>query len=37
MIVKAIKYYDEVIPQTSMGKFAMWEQLKFEVTFHGND
>lgn len=36
-IVEAIKYVDEVVPQTSMDKFAAWERLKFDVIFHGDD
>ncbi len=36
-IVKAIRYVDEVVPQTSMDKFAAWEQLHFNCLFHGND
>lgn len=36
-IVEAIKYVDEVVPQTSMDKFAAWEKLKFDVIFHGDD
>jgi glycerol-3-phosphate cytidylyltransferase len=36
-IVEAIKYVDEVVPQTSMDKFAAWENLKFDAIFHGDD
>ena len=36
-IVKAIRYVDEVVPQTSMDKFAAWEKLRFNRLFHGND
>ena len=36
-IVKAIRYVDEVVPQTSMDKFAAWEALHFNRLFHGND
>ena len=36
-IVKAIRYVDEVVPQTSMDKFAAWEVLHFNRLFHGND
>ena len=35
-IVKAIRYADEVVPQTSMDKFAAWEKLHFNRLFHGN-
>ena len=36
-IVGAIKYVDEVVPQNSMDKFKAWEQLQFNVLFHGSD
>ena len=36
-IVKAIRYVDEVVPQTSMDKFVAWEKLRFNRLFHGND
>ncbi|MBP3447412.1 MAG: adenylyltransferase/cytidyltransferase family protein [Clostridia bacterium] len=36
-IVEAIKYVDKVVPQTSMDKFQAWEELHFDVMFHGND
>ena len=36
-IVEAIKYVDEVVPQTSMDKFAAWEKLKYNALFHGDD
>ena len=36
-IVKAIKYVDEVVPQTTMNKMEAWENLKFNVLFHGSD
>ena len=36
-IVKAIKYVDEVIPQTTMDKYAAWEALHFDALFHGSD
>lgn len=36
-IVEAIKYVDEVVPQTSMDKMAAWEELKFNKMFVGND
>lgn len=36
-IVEAIKYVDEVVPQTTMDKFAAWEKLRFEAVFHGDD
>ena len=36
-IVKAIKYVDEVVPQTTMDKFTAWESLHFDALFHGSD
>ena len=36
-IVSAIKYVDEVVPQTSMDKFAAWQKLHFNALFHGDD
>ncbi len=36
-IVKAIRWVDEVVPQTTMDKFAAWEKLRFNRLFHGND
>ena len=36
-IVKAIRYVDEVIPQTSMDKMEAWEKLHFDALFHGSD
>ncbi len=36
-IVKAIRYVDEVVPQTSMDKLEAWKQIHFDVLFHGND
>ena len=36
-IVSAIKYVDEVIPQTSMDKYEAWELKHFDVIFHGDD
>lgn len=36
-IVKAIKYVDEAVPQTSMDKMKAWETLKFDALFHGSD
>lgn len=36
-IVKAIRYVDKVIPQTSMDKFSVWEEIKFNAMFHGNE
>ncbi len=36
-IVSAVRYVDEVVPQTSMDKFVAWEQLRFDAIFHGDD
>lgn len=36
-IVRSIKYVDAAIPQRDMDKFAMWEKLKFDVMFVGDD
>ena len=36
-IVKAIRYVDEVVPQTSMNKMAAWKEYHFDVMFVGDD
>jgi glycerol-3-phosphate cytidylyltransferase len=36
-IMRAIKYCDAVVPQTSMDKYAAWEKYQFDVFFHGDD
>ena len=36
-IVEAIKYVDEVVPQTTMDKIEAWKTLKFNAMFHGSD
>lgn len=36
-IVRAIRYVDEVIPQTSMNKMEAWEKIHFDRIFHGSD
>ena len=36
-IVGAIRYVDEVVPQTSMDKMEAWRKLHFDVMFHGSD
>lgn len=36
-IVAACRYVDRVVPQVSMDKFAAWEELKFDVMFHGSE
>lgn len=36
-IVEAIKYVDEVIPQTDRDKYGAWERVGFDVMFVGDD
>ncbi len=36
-IVEAIKYVDEVVPQTSMDKTEFLKQRHFDVMFHGDE
>ena len=36
-IVEAIRYVDRVVPQESMDKVAAWDNLHFDVMFHGSD
>lgn len=36
-IVRNIKFVDAVVPQDTMDKFAMWEKLKFDIMFVGDD
>ena len=36
-IVGAIRYVDQVVVQTSMDKYAAWEQYHFDALFHGDD
>ena len=36
-IVEAIRYVDQVVPQTSMDKLEAWRQLHFDAIFHGDD
>ena len=36
-IVEAIRYVDKVVAQESMDKFSMWQKLKFDALFHGDD
>ena len=36
-IVNSIKYVDEVYTQKNMNKFEAWEDLHFDVIFHGDD
>ena len=36
-IVKAIRYFDEIVLQHSMDKIGAWEKLKFNIMFVGDD
>ena len=36
-IVRGIKYVDAVVPQRDMNKMDMWEKIKFDVMFVGDD
>ncbi len=36
-IIKAIRYVDEVVPQTHRDKYAAWEQYHFNRMFVGDD
>ncbi|MGG4216602.1 adenylyltransferase/cytidyltransferase family protein [Paenibacillus jamilae] len=36
-IVRNIKFVDTVIPQDSMDKFEVWQKLKYDVMFVGDD
>lgn len=36
-IVRAIRYVDEVVTQTSLDKFEAWKKLKFNAFFVGDD
>lgn len=36
-IVSAIKYVDKVVPQFTMDKYDAWQELHFNVIFHGDD
>lgn len=36
-IVRSSKYVDAAIAQENMDKFAMWQKLKFDVMFVGDD
>lgn len=36
-IVEAIRYVDQVVPQTDMDKMNAWKELHFDVMFHGDD
>jgi glycerol-3-phosphate cytidylyltransferase len=36
-IVRSIQFVDAVVPQKSMDKFEIWQKLKFDVMFVGDD
>lgn len=36
-IVRNIQFVDAVVPQNDMDKFKMWQRLKFDVMFVGDD
>ena len=36
-IVKAIRWVDQVVPQTTMDKMQAWKELHFDVMFHGRE
>ncbi len=36
-IVQSIKYVDVVIAQENMDKFSLWEKIKFDLMFVGDD
>ena len=36
-IIRSIKYVDAAIPQEELDKFKMWEKLRFDVLFVGDD
>jgi glycerol-3-phosphate cytidylyltransferase len=36
-IIRNVKGVDTVVPQEDMNKFKMWERLKFDVMFVGDD
>ncbi len=36
-IVRNIRHVDSVVPQNDMDKFKMWQRLKFDIMFVGDD
>ena len=36
-IVRSIRYVDKVVPQITMDKMDAWNELHFDVLFHGSD
>ncbi len=36
-IVQSVRFVDEAVPDDTIDKFQMWERLKFDVFFKGDD
>jgi glycerol-3-phosphate cytidylyltransferase len=36
-IVQSVRFVDEVVPDDTVDKFHMWERLRFDVFFKGDD
>lgn len=36
-IIESLKFVNRVVPQVNMDKLQAWENLKFDVVFHGDD
>lgn len=36
-IVESIRYVDKVVPQITMNKLDAWNELHFDIMFHGSD
>lgn len=36
-IIQSLRFVDAVVPQTNMDKLAAWENLHFNIMFHGDD
>lgn len=36
-IVQSVRFVDEVVPDDTIDKFHMWERLRFDVFFKGDD
>lgn len=36
-IVRGVRYVDVAVPQTDIDKYTMWEKIKFDVLFVGDD
>ena len=35
--MRSVKYVDAAIPQESLDKFEMWEKIRFDILFIGDD